>query len=122
VLGHLAYIESRVTNEFMLGVPNPLAEWAELFDGAEVSHDRSLLPPFDDVLSTCRGARANTLVLLNGLSEADLDLASVGAPDGYGEIFGTRRRCLQYASDHWYMHRGQLADARRAAGLERMWL
>jgi len=23
------------------------------------------------------------------------------------------------ATDHWYMHRGQLADARRAAGLER---
>jgi hypothetical protein len=28
---------------------------------------------------------------------------------------------LQYTSDHWFMHRGQLADARRAAGLHRMW-
>jgi hypothetical protein len=24
--------------------------------------------------------------------------------------------------DHWHMHRGHLADARRAAGIERMWL
>jgi hypothetical protein len=43
-------------------------------------------------------------------------------PDGFEETFGTYRRCLQYVADHWYMHRGQLADARRAAGLGRMWL
>ena len=33
VLGHLAYIEALVVRAFMLGEPNPLAEWAELFDG-----------------------------------------------------------------------------------------
>ena len=31
----------------------------------------------------------------------------------------TYRLCLQYVADHWYMHRGHLADARRAAGLAR---
>ena len=44
------------------------------------------------------------------------------APEGFEDNFGTYRLCLQFVSDHWYMHRGQLADARRAAGLERMWL
>ena len=43
-------------------------------------------------------------------------------PAGFEHTFGTYRLCLQYAADHWYMHRGQLADARRAAGLERMWV
>jgi len=41
---------------------------------------------------------------------------------GYEDTFGTYRLCLQYVADHWYMHRGQLADARRAAGLARMWV
>jgi hypothetical protein len=43
-------------------------------------------------------------------------------PAGFEATFGTYRLCLQYAADHWYMHRGQLADARRTAGLERMWV
>lgn len=122
VIGHLAYVESLMTRQFMLGEPNPLADWSELFDGAEVSQDESRFPPFDSVLFKCREVRAETVALVNSFSEADLDIPSVAAPDGYDDIFGTRRLCLQYVSDHWYMHRGQLADARRAAGLERMWL
>jgi hypothetical protein len=122
VLGHLAYIESLVTRQFMLGDPNPLADWAELFDGEDVSQDELDFPSFDGVLAKCREVRRETLALLNTFSEADLNVVSAAAPDGYEGLFGTRRRCLQYVSDHWYMHRGQLADARRAAGLERMWL
>jgi hypothetical protein len=106
----------------MLGELNPLAHWAEIFDGDEVSQDRGSFPSFDTVLSRCRAARSETLALLDTFSESDLDVGSTTVPDGYHELFGTRRRCFQYASDHWYMHRGQLADARRAAGLERMWL
>lgn len=122
VLGHLAYIEALVTRQFMLGEPNRLADWADLFDGAEISHDEGPFPSFDSVLAKCREVRAETVALLTSFVEADLDAVSAAVPDGYDEIFGTRRRCLQYVSDHWYMHRGQLADARRAAGLERMWL
>jgi len=43
-------------------------------------------------------------------------------PAGFEDTFGTYRLCLQYVADHWYMHRGHLADTRRAAGVERMWL
>ena len=57
-----------------------------------------------------------------GLSAVpDLPCAySVHAQDAEGVelLFGTYRRCFQYASDHWFMHRGQLADARRAAGVQ----
>src|SRR5690349_9157369 len=94
VLGHLAYIEGLVVRTFMLGEPNPLAAWEPLFDGDDVSADRTLYPPFDDVLAACRGARASTLALLETWSEADLDQPSARIPKGFEEAFGTRRRCL----------------------------
>jgi len=122
VLGHLAYIEALVVRGFMLGERNPLAEWEQVFDGADVSGEMSEYPPFDQVLSKCRDVRASTVTLLDSLSEEKLDQASANAPRGYDDTFGTYRLCLQYVADHWYMHRGHLADARRAAGLERMWV
>jgi uncharacterized damage-inducible protein DinB len=122
VLGHLAYIEALIIRGFMLGEPNPLAEWKDTFDGAETSGDAAHYPPFDEVLARCREMREGTAALLDGFTEDDLDRPSADAPDGFGDTFGTYRHCLQFAADHWYMHRGQLADARRAAGLHRMWL
>ena len=64
----------------------------------------------------------STLALVAELSEQDLDKARAKAPAGFEDTFGTYRLCLQYVADHWYMHRGQLADARRAAGLGRIWV
>jgi uncharacterized damage-inducible protein DinB len=122
VLGHLAYIEALVVRGFMLGEPNPLAAWEEVFDGPDVSADPGRYPPFEQVLDKCREMRAGTLTVLDSLAEEDLDGTSANAPEGFEDTFGTYRLCLQYVADHWYMHRGQLADARRAAGLKRMWL
>ena len=122
VLGHLAYIESLVIRHFMLRENNPLSDWKDLFDGAEVSADARQFPPFDTVLETCHQARKSTITLLDTLTEDELDQSSLNTPKGYEDTFGTYRLCFQYVADHWYMHRGQLADARRAAGLDRMWL
>jgi DinB superfamily len=122
VLGHLAYIEALVIRTFMLGEANPLAEWEEIFDGADVNGEISQYPPFDQVLAKCREVRASTVALLDSLGEQDLDKVSAKVPEGFEDTLGTYRLCLQYVADHWYMHRGHLADARRAAGLERMWL
>jgi hypothetical protein len=121
VLGHLAYIESLVIHGFMLGEPNPLADWEEIFDGYEISGEVKFFPPFDRVLEECRRIRSTTISLLDSLTENDLDKVSENVPNGAEELFGTYRRCFQYAGDHWLMHRGQLADARRASGVKRMW-
>lgn len=121
VLGHLAYIEALVIRRFMLGESNPLAEWEVLFDGASVSENAALFPSFDQILQDCRSIRASTNSLLDSFTEHDLDNTSMHVPDGAEELFGTYRRCFQYAADHWFMHRGQLADARLAAKIERMW-
>jgi hypothetical protein len=122
VLGHLAYIEGLVINAFMLGEPNPMAHRELIFDGAEVSSEPAEFPEFNDVLSQCRNMRAATLALLEAHAESDLDRLSAACPAGHEDTFGTRRLCFQYVADHWYMHRGQLADARRSAGLGRMWV
>ena len=121
VLGHLAYIEALVVRDFMLGEHNPLAHWEDLFDGADVSGDIDRYPSFDRVLGECRGIRASTTSLIDSLTEDDLNRESARVPEGVENLFGTYRSCLQYAADHWFMHRGQLADARRAAGVDRMW-
>ncbi len=121
-LGHLAYIEALVVHRFMLGERNPLAGWEEVFDGAHISGDASQYPPFEQVLAKCREVREWTVTLLDSLSEDDLDKASARVPSGFEDTFGTYRLCLQYVADHWYMHRGHLADSRRAARLGRMWL
>jgi hypothetical protein len=122
VLGHLAYIETLVVRTFMLGEENPLAEWEEVFDGADTSGDITQFPPFDDVLAKCREVRESTMALLESLFEEDLDKMSAKVPQGFEDTLGTYRLCLQYVADHWYMHRGHLADARRAAALPRMWI
>jgi hypothetical protein len=62
------------------------------------------------------------VALVDSLSEDDLAKVSAKVPEGFEHTFGTYRLCLQYVADHWYMHRGQLADARRAAGIGRIWL
>ena len=121
VLGHLAYIEGMVIRTIMLGERNPLAAWKETFDGGDVSGSVEDFPSFDFVLDTCRGTRSSTIKLLDSISESDLDRESKQIPEGADHYFGTYRKCFQYAADHWFMHRGQLADARLAAGLERMW-
>lgn len=120
-LGHLAYIEGLVIHAFLQAQPNPLGDWEPRFDGDDVAADSADYPAFEDVLATCRQMRASTLDLLSGLRESDLDRKSKAAPSGHEETFGTGRHCFQFVADHWYMHRGQLADARRAAGIDRMW-
>ncbi len=121
VLGHLAYIEGLVGERFVKGETNPLADWEALFDGDDVSLRIEDYPPFGEVLAKCREMREATLRSLGVLTEDDLDRTSAQAPEGHEETFGTYRLCYQLLSDHWYMHRGQLAGARRAADLKRMW-
>src|SRR5262245_13719894 len=89
VLGHLAYIEGLVIRKIMLGEDNPLAKWEETFDGADVSGDINLYPPFDQVLAQCREMRESTLTILESLCENDLDRRAADVPKGYDDTFGT---------------------------------
>ena len=56
---------------------------------------------------------------LESFTEADLDAPSL-APSEMAPFFGTRRQVFLTMANHWLVHRGQVADARRAAGRERI--
>ena len=119
VLGHLAYSMGSLIQGMMLGEDNPLEEWKEIFGaGAPPVAEADHYPPFAEVLTKCKAAHQKTLDILESLSEADLDSKSKNCPEEYAPFFGTYRQCFLVTAMHWMMHRGQVADARRAAGRE----
>jgi len=118
VLGHLTYSEAELTKEFVLGQPNPLVEWKDVFGPrSQPVTDASQYPSFDDVLAKFEETRAETLRILESLSDTDLDKPSK-APDEIKEFFGTVGQCLSGVAIHFTYHGGQVADARRAIGRE----
>ncbi len=121
VLGHLTYSEGAIICGVMLGEPNPHEAWKEIFaNGTEPVGDASGYPPFDEVIAKFQQTHEATLKLLDPLSENDLDQPSKNAPPQFESFFGTCRKCFMRMSNHRLTHYGQLADARRAAGRERL--
>lgn len=117
VMGHLVYSEGALLQEMMLGESNPLAEWKDIFsNGTEPVADADKYPPFGEVIAKCKEIHQANIDLLESLSEEDLDVPSKSCPPDYQQLFGTRRLCFQQVANHWWMHCGQIADARRAAG------
>ncbi|MFQ5847311.1 MAG: DinB family protein [Candidatus Methylomirabilales bacterium] len=120
VLGNATLSEARFVREWIVGEPNPLAEWNAIFGaGTEPVADPATYPPFDEVMAKSHAVREGTLKLLDSFSEADLDKTSK-APAQRQANFGTVRQCFLMTALHWMMHRGQVADARRAAGRKRI--
>lgn len=117
VLGHMAYSEGSILQEMMLGESNPLSEWKEIFGaGTEPVADASAYPSFDEVMARCQEQHQANMKFFDALSEEDLDRSSKNCPPDHEQYCGTYRRCFQMVANHWWMHRGQVADARRAAG------
>ena len=121
VLGHLTYSEASLIDVLMLGKEHPFPEWKEIFDaGTEPVDDASQYPSFDEVHQKFQAVRANTLQFLETLTDADLDQESKGCPEDYKDMFGTYGKCLIVLTLHPMMHHGQVADARRMAGRNKL--
>ncbi len=117
VAGHLAYSESSLIQGMMLGQPNPLADWKDIFGmEADPVDDPNKYPPFDEVMAKLQEMHQANMALLDSMSEDDLDKPSKNCPPEFEGFFGTYRRCFQMIASHWLMHQGQVADARRAIG------
>ncbi len=116
VLGHLTFIEANIP-AVLYGESNPLAHWAPLFaPGTEPTTDAGAYPPFDEVLRVYRESRARNLKLLDQIGEAGLDRPTKAPPKGLEQALGTVGRTFLTIALHQMNHRGQVADARRAAG------
>jgi len=116
VLGHLTYVEGNVPR-ILFGELNPVQKWAPLFaPGTEPRSDASAYPPFDELLRTYRDLRARNLSVLEQLGEKGLDQPTKSPPPGLEKALGTAGETFFVIAMHQMHHRGQVADARRAAG------
>ena len=116
VLGHLTFIEANVPT-VLFGEKNPLAHWAPLFaPGTEPTIDASAYPSFDEIMRAYREARARNLKLLEQLGDAGLDRPTKAPPKGLEQVMSTAGMAFLAVALHQTSHRGQVADARRAAG------
>jgi len=116
VLGHLAWTEGEIM-QVMLGHANPLAHWKPIFGaGSEPTAKASDYPSLDEAKKAFQDLRAQTLKLLDTLTDADLDRASEKCPPPAKPFVGTYGQCLMVLILNTMSHDGQVADARRAAG------
>lgn len=117
-LGHLCVIEGGI-REILLGEANPVEHWKPLFAaGTTPKADASAYPSFDEVLGRYRELRAGTLKLLDWIGEDGLDRVPKRVPPGFEGLMTTFGQTLLLIALHNMVHYGQVADARRVAGLK----
>ena len=118
IVGHLAWAEGSLIGKFVRGESNPLESWTPLFGiGSKPEPDAGKYPALCELISHWNRLCAATMDLLSSLQDADLDRPSKAPPER-AAIFGTIGHCLAMIGNHQSFHAGQIADARRAAGLK----
>ena len=116
VLGHLTLVEGSIP-AILFGDKNPAAEWQRYFgENSEPVADASTYPPIAEVREKYLQLREQNLKLLESLSEADLDKPTKAPPKGLEREFATYGQSFLVLALHQTMHRGNVTDARRAAG------
>jgi hypothetical protein len=96
-------------------------DWKPLFDtGSEPTTDASDYPSFDELLGKYKELRGSTLKILDRLGDAGLDAKPKMAPIGLEKEMQTMGQALQVIALHNMTHCGQISDARRAAGIPRL--
>lgn len=119
--GHMAYSVEQVGQEIMRSQPTRMSDWKDLFgSGSEPSRDASLYPSYDTVLGKFKETYGGLIQWLESIEEEELDTKCKGCPDEYAASFGTYRLCTLAIVNHMLLHYGQVADARRAAGRDRL--
>lgn len=118
ILGHWTYSEANIINHIILGDENPLIEWKEIFGGGgdDPVTDASHYPSWDELRQKFDEIRAQTMRVVDSFNDEDLDKPSKNCPPDREAFFGTIGKCLLVAALHPVMHRGQVADSRRALG------
>ena len=116
IVGHLAVSEAGLRG-LATGEDSPLQHWDDLFaPGSQPTADADRYPSYDEVIAAFRNQREQTLSLLSGLKDADLQQPAKRTIPGAEAAFSTVGKVLNFLPMHQEFHMGQLADARRAAG------
>ena len=118
LMGHLAFVEGAIT-QILFGESNPVAHWQPIFGtGTQPKPDAGAYPPFDEVVRAYRAGRARTLAMLDRVGDAGLDRRPDNVPPGFEDAMKTVGHSLMLITLHQMVHYGQIADARRVAGLK----
>jgi len=116
VLGHLTLVEG-IIPAALFAEKNPAAEWQQYFgENSQPVADARAYPLFAEVREKYLQLRERNLNILESLSEADLDKPTKAPPKGREREFATYGQSFLVLALHQAMHRGNLTDARRAAG------
>jgi uncharacterized damage-inducible protein DinB len=116
VLGHLTLVEGMIP-AVLFGEKNPAADWQPYFgENSEPVADAKAYPPFSEVREKYRQLREQNLKILDSLSDSDLDKSTKAPPKGREKEFATYGQSFLVLALHQTMHRGNVTDARRAAG------
>jgi hypothetical protein len=116
VLGHLTLVEGRL-RQMILGEKSEVENLAPLFEpGSQPRNDGAGYPPYDELLGTYRRLRTRNMELLDKLGESGLAQPLKAAPRGMESFLRTAGDAFMTIAIHQMNHRGQVADARRAAG------
>ena len=116
VLGHLTLVEG-IIPAALFAEKNPAAEWQQYFgENSQPVADARAYPPFPEVREKYLQLRERNLNILESLTEADLDKPTKAPPKGREKEFATYGQSFLVLALHQTMHRGNLTDARRAAG------
>lgn len=117
IMGHLAYVEGAM-QRILVGRENPVEHWEKLFGtGSRPAADADAYPQFEEVVATFRRLRAQNLALLEEIGEEGLGRPPAWVPPGFEDAMRTAGHTLLLAALHQMVHYGQVADARRVAGL-----
>lgn len=120
IVGHLLFSEGRF-QQIMNGGENQFAALESDFGGQSIpKSDGRGYQSFQDLLNALKLQHQAAISVLQSLTESDLDRRCQDCPPGFEPFFGTVRHVFLMRSMHWMIHRGQLADCRRAAGREPM--
>ncbi|HVJ66618.1 MAG TPA: DinB family protein [Caulifigura sp.] len=118
VVGHLAFIEGAVP-QILFGVPNPVEHWKPLFgSGSQPTTNQADYPSFDELLKTFRDLRAKNLQRLQEIGESGLDAVPMNVPEPFKDVMTSVGKTYLLIALHQNVHYGEVADARRVAGLK----
>ncbi|MCA9128179.1 MAG: DinB family protein [Planctomycetales bacterium] len=121
IAGHLAYSEANLIGHMLEGNDNPLLDWKPKFGaGSEPTGNSADYPSLEELLAKWDEVRQHTIEFLDALTDDDLNKPSINPPPGREEAFGTYGKVFTIVAMHPLMHRGQVADSRRAVGRQRI--
>lgn len=118
IVGHAAHASAGLLS-MITGEPNPLAHFdATLGGNSQPTANADDYPPYDEALSMWEREHRRRLEALDTFDPSRLDEAPAAVPESLRSFpdFQSIGRVFLLIALHEMSHRGQLADARRAAG------